>query len=85
MRELLLFVIAAAAGVISGMGMGGGTLLIPALTLLMGIPQRQARIPARGIPKNTKARRTSRETRLWRKVTEVFPRPFNTLPMVVDR
>lgn len=24
------------------MGMGGGTLLIPALTLLMGIPQRQA-------------------------------------------
>ena len=42
MRELLLFVIAAAAGVISGMGMGGGTLLIPALTLLMGIPQRQA-------------------------------------------
>ena len=38
MRELLLFAIAAAAGVISGMGMGGGTLLIPALTLLMGIP-----------------------------------------------
>ena len=34
-RELLLFVIGAAAGVISGMGMGGGT-------LLMGIPQRQA-------------------------------------------
>ena len=42
MRELLHFVIGAAAGVISGMGMGGGTLLIPALTLLMGIPQRQA-------------------------------------------
>lgn len=42
MRELLLFAIGAAAGVISGMGMGGGTLLIPALTLLMGIPQRQA-------------------------------------------
>ena len=42
MRELLLFVMGAAAGVISGMGMGGGTLLIPALTLLMGIPQRQA-------------------------------------------
>lgn len=42
MRELLLFVIGAAAGVISGMGMGGGTLLIPVLTLLMGIPQRQA-------------------------------------------
>ena len=41
--------------------------------------------PGPGIPKNTKARRTSRETRLWRKVTEVFPRPFNTLPMVVDR
>ena len=42
MRELLLFAIGAAAGVISGMGMGGGTLLIPVLTLLMGIPQRQA-------------------------------------------
>ena len=42
MRELLLFAIGAAAGVISGMGMGGGTLLIPALTLLMGIHQRQA-------------------------------------------
>ena len=39
MRELLLFVIGAVAGVISGMGMGGGTLLIPALTLLMGISQ----------------------------------------------
>lgn len=42
MRGLCIFAIAAAAGVISGMGMGGGTLLIPALTLLMGIPQRQA-------------------------------------------
>lgn len=42
MRELLLFAIGAAAGVASGMGMGGGTLLIPALTLLMGVAQRQA-------------------------------------------
>ncbi len=42
MRGLCIFAIAAAAGVISGMGMGGGALLVPALTLLMGIPQRQA-------------------------------------------
>lgn len=29
-------------GVIGGMGMGGGTLLIPLLTLLLGVEQRQA-------------------------------------------
>jgi len=31
-----------AAGVISGMGMGGGTLLIPILTLLLGVSQHSA-------------------------------------------
>lgn len=41
MRGLLLFAIGAAAGVASGMGLGGGALFIPALTL-MGISQRQA-------------------------------------------
>lgn len=30
------------AGVISGMGIGGGTILIPALTLLLGLPQKTA-------------------------------------------
>ena len=37
------FIIAGvASGVIAGMGMGGGTLLIPALTLLLGVAQRSA-------------------------------------------
>ena len=31
-----------AAGVISGMGMGGGIILIPVLTLLLGFEQKQA-------------------------------------------
>ncbi|MDR1533235.1 MAG: sulfite exporter TauE/SafE family protein [Clostridiales bacterium] len=31
-----------AAGIISGLGIGGGTLLIPALVILFGIPQRDA-------------------------------------------
>lgn len=31
-----------AAGIISGMGMGGGTVLIPILTLLLGVSQRAA-------------------------------------------
>jgi len=31
-----------AAGVLSGMGLGGGTLLIPALTLLLGVGQHAA-------------------------------------------
>jgi len=31
-----------AAGIISGMGIGGGTLLIPALTFIYGLPQQQA-------------------------------------------
>ncbi|MBE5785316.1 MAG: sulfite exporter TauE/SafE family protein [Clostridiales bacterium] len=30
------------AGIAAGMGMGGGTLLIPALTLLLGVPQHAA-------------------------------------------
>ena len=30
------------AGILSGMGMGGGTVLIPILTLLMGVSQRGA-------------------------------------------
>jgi len=32
----------ALSGVIAGMGMGGGTLLIPALTLLLGLSQHKA-------------------------------------------
>ncbi|MDO4567929.1 MAG: TSUP family transporter [Clostridia bacterium] len=32
------------AGVAAGMGMGGGTILIPALTLLMGVAQHDAQL-----------------------------------------
>lgn len=42
MREAGFIVAGLAAGVIAGMGMGGGTLLIPALTLLLGVQQRGA-------------------------------------------
>ncbi len=42
MRGLLLALIGAASGAAAGMGLGGGTLLIPALTLLFGLGQRQA-------------------------------------------
>ena len=39
----LWFILAgAASGVIAGMGMGGGTLLIPVLTLLLGVSQHGA-------------------------------------------
>lgn len=39
---LWLFLTGFAAGVISGMGIGGGTLLIPALTIFFGLPQKTA-------------------------------------------
>jgi hypothetical protein len=42
MNYILLFAIGIASGVISGMGIGGGTLLIPALTLLIGLDQKTA-------------------------------------------
>lgn len=42
MRGLLLILTGLLAGVAAGMGMGGGTLLIPALTLLLGVPQHMA-------------------------------------------
>lgn len=41
-REIGFVAAGLAAGVIAGMGMGGGTLLIPALTLLFGVQQRAA-------------------------------------------
>jgi hypothetical protein len=41
--ELLFYaLIGIAAGILSGMGIGGGTLLIPALTFFMGYGQQQA-------------------------------------------
>lgn len=41
--SFILFVAAGfAAGVLGGMGMGGGTILIPALTLLFGVSQHVA-------------------------------------------
>ena len=42
MNAVLMVLIGLAAGVISGMGIGGGTILIPALTMLMGIEQHAA-------------------------------------------
>ena len=48
-------------------------------------PQRYAWMPNLGIPKKTKTRRIRRETQLFAKVVDVFPSPFNTLPMVVAR
>ena len=42
MREIGFVIAGIASGIIAGMGLGGGTLLIPALTLLLGVAQRQA-------------------------------------------
>jgi hypothetical protein len=39
---MILILIGICAGIISGMGIGGGTLLIPALTIIMGIEQKMA-------------------------------------------
>ena len=42
MSVLLLILIGIAGGIIGGMGMGGGTLLIPLMTLLAGVEQHTA-------------------------------------------
>lgn len=42
MKWALMGLTGLAAGVLAGMGMGGGTILIPALTLLFGVSQRGA-------------------------------------------
>lgn len=42
MLFVLLFIAGAISGVIGGMGMGGGTLLIPVLTIFFKIPQASA-------------------------------------------
>lgn len=42
MSFILLVLTGFAAGVFGGMGMGGGTVLIPALTLILGVDQRLA-------------------------------------------
>ncbi|NLI60431.1 MAG: sulfite exporter TauE/SafE family protein [Clostridiales bacterium] len=39
---MILFLIGLASGIVSGMGMGGGTVLIPALIFFAGIPQHLA-------------------------------------------
>ena len=41
-REITLILVAVAGGLIGGMGMGGGTLLIPLLTVLVGVDQHSA-------------------------------------------
>ena len=42
MSFFLLFLAGMAGGVLGGMGMGGGTALIPLLTLFLGLPQTAA-------------------------------------------
>lgn len=42
MSNTVIFIISLACGVLSGFGVGGGTLLVICMTLLMGIPQRDA-------------------------------------------
>lgn len=42
MGFILYLLVGFAAGVIGGMGMGGGTILIPALTILLGVNQHVA-------------------------------------------
>ena len=39
---ILYFLVGTLSGVIGGMGMGGGTMLIPALTMLFGVGQHEA-------------------------------------------
>ena len=39
---MILFIIGLLSGLISGMGIGGGTVLIPALTLFVGMSQHNA-------------------------------------------
>lgn len=39
MRNLSIIIISAFSGILAGMGMGGGTFLIPALSLIFGISQ----------------------------------------------
>ena len=43
-KYILLFVFGALSGVLGGMGMGGGTLLIPLITIFSGIEQHQAQL-----------------------------------------
>lgn len=42
MRFLVCLLAGLAGGVLGGMGMGGGTVLIPILTMLCGVPQHMA-------------------------------------------
>ena len=42
MKYVYFFLAGAVAGIAGGMGMGGGTLLIPMLTLIGGVPQKAA-------------------------------------------
>ena len=51
MKVLLYIIIGVTGGVIGGMGMGGGTLLIPLLTLATGTEQHVARSEERRVGK----------------------------------
>lgn len=39
MRNLLILIVSSLSGILAGMGMGGGTFLIPALSLIFGVSQ----------------------------------------------
>ncbi len=67
--------VGAAAGVISGMGIGGGTVLIPALVMLFGVSQHQAQtinllffIPTAIIALWVHIKNKNIEKRLWPKL-----------------
>jgi len=42
MSFIFIVLLSLISGIIGGMGMGGGTVLIPALTIFLGVPQRVA-------------------------------------------
>lgn len=44
MKFVILILVGAVSGILGGMGMGGGTLLIPLLTLLLGFNQKGAQV-----------------------------------------
>ncbi len=80
MRFLVWLLAGLAGGVLGGMGMGGGTVLIPILTVLCGVPQHLAQavnllsfLPMAAVSLRTHARNGLLDTRgiLWTVVPAV--------------
>lgn len=68
---MLLFIVSILSGIISGMGIGGGTILIPALTVLFKLDQHTSQsinllsfIPIGGVALITHIRNKNVDTRL---------------------